>query len=503
MEKLTNTKQNSPRVLVVGGGLAGAAVSLHLANNGVGVILAMPKMAEETNSYHAQGGIAAVLKHTDDSIEHHLQDTLTAGAGLTDEHVARFVIENAAKEIEQLETWGVRFDAEKDKSYSLHREGGHSASRILHIKDYTGKGIMTALYEKVLRHDAIDIWKGWRAVELLKNEHGNCEGALLFNGEEEREVRATQTILATGGMGALYASTSNPDLAWGSGVALAMEIGAEVKDMAFFQFHPTVLYSEESGKSLLISEAVRGAGGILRNHEGYAFMNDYDNRGDLATRDVVSKAIHREMFKSEKAWMYLDVTHFQKGQFKKLFPVIYKELIARGINPNEELIPVTPASHYHCGGIETDLVGRTNVSGLWAIGECARTGLHGANRLASNSLLEAIVFARSVSDALSQVSVAPIQVRAYAKRKAPLTEKYSAQIEAHKLEVSKYLGVERDREELKLQWERWRIQELQCRDSDMDGQKELQRRLMLSIAIAEDSLRHPASVGSLSWRREE
>lgn len=481
------------RVLVVGGGLAGTAVAIHLAHNGSEVVLAMPKHVQDTNSYHAQGGIAAVLSNTEDSLEQHLADTLEAGAGMTDEAVAQYVIEHAAEEISQLESWGVHFDEVEDHSYSLHREGGHSASRILHIKDYTGKGIMSALYEQLESHPDIEIHKGWRAAKLLRRDDGSCAGAQLHDGDEYFTVKADHVVLATGGLGALFNTTSNPDLAWGSGVALAMEVGAEVRDMAFVQFHPTVLYSDQPGKSLLISEAVRGAGGILRNHNGIAFMSQYDKRGDLATRDVVSKSIYNEMLKADKKWMYLDVTHFETGKFKELFPIISEGLLQRGIDPALDLIPVTPASHYHCGGIEVDISGATSVPGLWALGECARTGLHGANRLASNSLLEAIVFARTVADSISASKESthhessPVTV-------SPTTENINlSEIENLQREVSRYLGVMRNREELNEMIAVWRERK------ESTQNRELALRLSLCIEIASDSLRYSNDVGALTW----
>ncbi|GGH77291.1 L-aspartate oxidase [Phaeocystidibacter marisrubri] len=481
------------RVLVVGGGLAGTAVAIHLAHSGNQVVLAMPKHVQDTNSYHAQGGIAAVLSNTEDSLDQHLEDTLEAGAGMTDETVARYVIEHAAEEISQLESWGVHFDEVEDHSYSLHREGGHSASRILHIKDYTGKGIMTALYEQLESHPNIEVHKGWRADKLLRRSDGSCGGALLHDGEEYYTVEADHTVLATGGLGALFNTTSNPDLAWGSGVALAMELGAKVRDMAFVQFHPTVLYSDQPGKSLLISEAVRGAGGILRNHDGVAFMTQYDKRGDLATRDVVSKSIYNEMLKADVKWMYLDVTHFETGKFEEVFPIISEGLRQRGLDPAVDLIPVTPASHYHCGGIDTAISGATNVSGLWALGECARTGLHGANRLASNSLLEAIVFARTVADSISKSVERAVSDVPLAAEFSESEASDRSEIENLQREVSRYLGVMRNRAELDEMIASWESRK------ESTSNRELALRLALCIEIAKDSLRYSQDVGALTW----
>lgn len=388
--------------LVVGSGIAGLSYALKCAELGT-VVVVTKKQEVDSATNLAQGGIAAVLEGSD-SFASHVEDTLLAGAGLCDEDVVRMVVEGGPGRVEELVALGVDFvrDGETSSGYSLGREGGHSHRRVAHSYDLTGREIERALIEKVRRHSGIQMCEEHVAIDLLLVdgtfggwEGGNgqkCVGAYVMEDGKVKAYRAKVTALCTGGVGKVYLYTTNPDIATGDGIAMAFRAGAVVQNMEFVQFHPTCLYHSQE-KSFLISEAVRGEGGVLVGGDGKPFMAKYDDRKDLATRDTVARAIDKELKESGEESVYLDISHRSSEYLKERFPTIYEKCMERGIDITKEKIPVVPAAHYMCGGVKTDMSGRSSVPGLLILGETACTGLHGGNRLASNSLLEAVVFA--------------------------------------------------------------------------------------------------------------
>jgi len=388
--------------LVLGSGIAGLFFAIRASELGsVAIITKKEKMESSTN--YAQGGIAAVTDRND-SFESHIRDTLECGAGLCSEDIVRLVVTEGPDRIKELIRWGVEFTkAENDKTiYDLGREGGHSKRRVLHAKDRTGQEIERALIEKAASKENIRVFENFIGIDLItssrifaRNEKPDrCFGAYAYDiiNRQVHTFRAKFTILATGGAGKVYLITSNPDIATGDGIAMAYRAGADIANMEFMQFHPTCLYHPDA-KSFLISEAVRGEGGILRLKNGEAFMDKYHSLKNLAPRDVVARAIDAEIKKSGDKYVLLDMTHRDRDFIIRRFPNIYNECIKYGIDMANEPIPVVPAAHYLCGGVVVTPHGETNIEGLLACGEVSCTGLHGANRLASNSLLEAIVFA--------------------------------------------------------------------------------------------------------------
>lgn len=382
--------------LVIGSGLAGLNAALRLSAFGR-VLVATKRQLTESNTAYAQGGIAAVVAQ-DDSLEAHLADTLTAGAGLCRPDVVRSVVADGKQAIERLVSLGVHFD-EHDGHFDLGREGGHSARRILHAKDFTGQEVERALVDAVGRIANITLLPDHIAVDLItlkklgRSNSDRCVGAYVLDNRanEVDTVRAKATLLATGGAGKVYLYTSNPDVATGDGVAMAFRAGAKIANMEFFQFHPTVLYHPHA-KSFLVSEALRGEGGVLRRRNGSRLMQGVHPLEDLAPRDVVARAIDQDLKRTGEDYVTLDMTHKDPAFLASRFPNIHTACLGFGIDMTKVPIPVVPAAHYMCGGVVTDLTGATDLPGLYAAGETACTGLHGANRLASNSLLEAAVF---------------------------------------------------------------------------------------------------------------
>jgi L-aspartate oxidase len=407
--KWTRTQLLQFDTLIIGSGLAGLTLALKLAD-GQKIGLITKKALLDGASGWAQGGIAAVLSG-EDTQEAHTQDTLLAGAGLCDEAATRYVVEHGKRSIEWLIQQGVPFtrDNTSDTGYHLTREGGHDRRRIFHAADATGHAVQKTLIEKVLEHPNITVLEAYMSVDLITGKKlgltdNRCYGAYALNTatDEVVTISAQNTILATGGSGKVYLYTTNPDTATGDGIAMAWRAGCRIANMEFIQFHPTCLYHPHA-KSFLISEAVRGEGGILKLPDGTRFMPKHDTRAELAPRDIVARAIDYEMKKGGFDCVYLDISHQSVEFLQEHFPNIFARCLKLGINISQEPIPVVPAAHYTCGGIVTDLSARTDVSNLYAIGETAYSGLHGANRLASNSLLECLVFADAAAqDILSR-----------------------------------------------------------------------------------------------------
>ena len=392
-------------VLIIGSGLAGQSAALRLANH-CRVVLVSKRTLEDSASGWAQGGIAAVLDSRD-SIEAHIQDTLIAGAWLNDEPATRFVVKNGQRAIEWLIEQGVPFTKD-EAGYHLTREGGHSARRVIHVADATGFAVQDTLTKKVRANPNITILESHIAIDLITGEklgtgENRCFGAYVLDSRngEVITIGAANTLIATGGAGKVYLYTTNPDTSTGDGIAMAFRAGCRISNMEFIQFHPTCLYHPQA-KSFLISEAVRGEGGLLRLPDGTRFMLEHDKRAELAPRDVVARAIDFEMKKRGLDCVFLDISHKGEDFIRAHFPNIHARCLELGIDITRDGIPVVPAAHYTCGGIVSDLRGRTDVSGLYVAGEASCTGLHGANRLASNSLLECLVFSEAaVNDILA------------------------------------------------------------------------------------------------------
>ncbi len=401
--------------LVIGSGIAGFSYSLKVAEYGK-VCLVTKANASENNTNYAQGGIAAVL-YEPDSFEKHIKDTIKAGSELCNENIVRIVITEATERIKELIEWGTNFDKSPSGRYDLHMEGGHSEYRVLHHKDSTGHEIMRALLEKAKQHPNIEILEDHFAIEILTQHHLGvevnkstndicCYGAYILNSTNNKVIKilSKRTLLATGGAGAVYSNTTNPKVATGDGIAMVYRAKGIVENMEFFQFHPTALYDKNEAPLFLISEAVRGFGGILKNRDGEEFMHKYDERGCLAPRDIVARAIDHELKTRGDDFVLLDCTHLNSSKLKSNFPNIYIKCLEKGYDMSKDPIPVVPAAHYLCGGIKVNEFGKTSINNLYAAGECASTGLHGANRLASNSLLEALVFShRAYLDSIKNI----------------------------------------------------------------------------------------------------
>lgn len=402
-------------VLVIGSGIAGLFAALKISEY-ADVIMVTKKNKAESNTNYAQGGIASVIDPTD-TFEKHVEDTLIAGAGLCDRKAVESMVKEGPERIKDLIDIGTNF-TKKGKDFDLAREGGHSMSRILHAKDLTGQEIERALIHAVENKKNIKIFENAIAIDLLTehnisrikqspNKNRNCWGAYILDSSKNEviKINSKATILATGGLGQVYLHTTNPLIATGDGFAMAYRAGVEIGNMEFIQFHPTSFYntqmgSEFTGRSFLISEAVRGFGGLLRTKDGNLFMQNYDSRKELAPRDIVARAIDSELKKRGDNYVFLDLTHKNSQEIINHFPNIYSTCVKYGIDITKDFIPVVPAAHYACGGIVVDLQGRTSLHGLYASGEVTMTGVHGANRLASNSLLEALVYAYRCSNSI-------------------------------------------------------------------------------------------------------
>ena len=407
--------------LVIGSGIAGMSFALKVAHKGKVALICKTEL-EEANTFFAQGGIASVTNTLVDNFDKHIEDTMIAGDWISDRAAVEKVVREAPGQIKELIDWGVDFDKNDKGDFDLHKEGGHSEFRILHHKDNTGAEIQESLIRAVKTHPNIEIFNRHFAVEIITQHHMGiivtrhtpgikCYGAYVLN-EDTGEVDtflSKVTLMATGGVGAVYRNTTNPLVATGDGIAMVYRAKGTVKDMEFVQFHPTALYHPGDRPSFLITEAMRGYGGVLRTMDGKEFMQKYDPRLSLAPRDIVARAIDNEMKNRGDDHVYLDVTHKDPEETKKHFPNIYEKCLSLGIDITKDYIPVAPAAHYLCGGILVDLNGQSSIERLYAVGECSCTGLHGGNRLASNSLIEAVVYA----DAAAKHSLRVVDQYAY------------------------------------------------------------------------------------------
>lgn len=412
--------------LIIGSGIAGLTFALKMAkaHPDKTITIFTKATVDETNTKYAQGGIAGVMNMKADSFLKHIEDTLIAGDGLCNRQVVEFVVKEGVERIEELISWGADFDKDSKGGFQLGKEGGHSEHRILHHKDVTGKEMERALLEAIKEYENIKLISHCFVLDLITQHHMGflvtkstpdieCYGVYVLNlvTKKIEKVISKITLLATGGNGQVYRTTTNPGIATGDGVAMVYRAKGRIENMEFIQFHPTALYEPGvQGFSFLITEAVRGEGAVLRNHQGVAFMEKYDERKDLAPRDIVARAIDNEMKINGTEFVYLDCRHIPAAQFVSHFPNIDEKCKSIGIDVSKDLIPVAPAAHYSCGGIKTDEWGRTSIKNLYATGECASTGLHGSNRLASNSLLEAMVFShRSMEKASVEINAIPFK----------------------------------------------------------------------------------------------
>lgn len=394
-------------VIIVGTGIAGLSLALHLIekNKALKIVLLAKGYPCATNTSLAQGGLAVVCDRLIDSYEEHIQDTLAAGQGKCNPEIVEMVIKQAPQRLQELIKWGAEFDADREGKLDLALEGGHSHERVVHYKDKTGWHIQEVLWNKIKSHPSIEIIDNALAVDIIKENIYDTEravGLTFFDRNNQfSAVYAPHIVMATGGSGHIFNYTSNPENATGDGVAMALRAGVSVKDMQYVQFHPTALFEKKKGNLFLISEALRGFGAHVVNYKEERFLYHYDVRGELATRDIVSKAIATEMIISNEENVFLDLRHLNNKGFEIHFPTIFSNLKEKGFDYKIDLIPIVPAAHYQCGGIEVNENGETSLKNLYALGECSCTGLHGANRLASNSLIEALVFSHNVAEVIA------------------------------------------------------------------------------------------------------
>ena len=495
--------------LVIGSGIAGMSFALKVAHKG-SVALICKAGLEEANTYYAQGGIASVTNLKVDNFEKHIHDTMVAGDWISDPEAVEKVVRNAPAQIEELINWGVNFDKTENGEFDLHKEGGHSEFRILHHKDNTGAEIQTSLIEAVKKHPNITVFTNFYAVEIITQHHLGiivtrhtpgikCFGAYVLN-EKTGDVDtflSKVTVMATGGCEAVYTHTTNPLVATGDGIAMVYRAKGLVKDMEFIQFHPTALYHPGDRPSFLITEAMRGYGAVLRNLGGEEFMQKYDPRLSLAPRDIVARAIDKEMKIHGLDHVCLDVTHKDAEETKHHFPNIYAKCLSIGIDMTKQYIPVVPCAHYMCGGIKVDLNACSSIRRLYAVGECSCTGLHGGNRLASNSLIEAVVYA----DAAARHSLEVIDQYAFNDKipewndEGTMSNEEKVLIAQDMKEVgqimSNYVGIVRSDLRLKRAWTRL--------DLLYEETEELFKRVKATKDICE--LRNMINVGYLITRQ--
>jgi len=507
-------------ILIIGSGLSGIYTSLHLHEN-LSIAIVTKDRLVTSNSALAQGGIASCFNE-EDSFRDHISDTLLAGSNMNKLDAVSMLVKEAPAEIYQLIEMGVEFDKDEEGMILTTLEGGHSHRRVLHANgDATGQVIMDTVISQVLCKKNVEIFEKTMAIEIIKDDAGKVIGVMLMNEDEYVYVETELVVIATGGVGALFKHTTNQEFSTGDGIALAHYIGCEIVDMCFIQFHPTAYYGESTDKRFLITEALRGEGAVLRNNQGKPFMHNYDHRGDLAPRDSVSKSIFEEMSREKSEHVWLDITHKDKKTLEKRFPTIYKFLSERGIHMETDYIPVAPVAHYFVGGILADLNGETTISGVYACGEVSSTGVHGANRLASNSLLECVVFGHRVANHINKKKIKKQAVDSvnqqaarakldYYERKQNGLCGYDKQTECLKNEykreiqriMSTYVGIVRQDEELTLAYKF--IDDLQkklCEDEFVCTMKyEINNMCVVAKEIIQDAINKP-SIGC-HYKRE-
>lgn len=491
-------KYSKYSAVIVGSGIAGLYAALKIAQQSKlpdGLLLITKSRLGESNSRYAQGGIVAVLKdNKKDSVSLHVSDTIKAGAGLSDFGVTKFISETSDNVIKDLLSFGVEFDKNEKDKFFLTLEAAHSVKRILHSGgDATGKEIEEVLCKKVLNNPDIEVYEQTMVVDLLVNSNNESKGLIVFNDltKDYEVIYTSAVIMASGGLGQLYKCTTNPSVATGDGVALAYRAGAIIQDMEFIQFHPTSLAVESEENRFLISEAVRGEGAKLIDKNGIEFMHKYHEKKELAPRDIVTRAIFNEMHEQNADNVYLDTTHLSKEMLKKRFPNITRICEENGIDISKDYIPVSPAAHYSMGGIKTNIEGRTSIKGLYAIGEVSSTGLHGANRLASNSLLECVVCAYELANYLSFANLTPPKHIGEELKK--IIDKYSQDEEELEYDVLDlkaqlqdlmwdYVGILRDEKSLKIADEKLQELKKMFPDQKYSSREEYEFKNMLTVA---------------------
>lgn len=501
--------------IVIGSGIAGLYASLKIeqqANLPDGILLLTKSKLGESNSRYAQGGMVAVLRENKpDSTESHITDTIKAGAGLSEFNTVKFISENSDRVVKDLLTFGVEFDRDSEGNFCFTKEAAHSVRRILHSGgDATGRMIEEALCKSVKENNNIDIYEEGLAVELLVNANSECKGVLVFNSltNEYETIYSPVVILATGGIGQLYKFTTNPEGATGDGLALAYNAGAVMQDMEFVQFHPTALAFDDEVNRFLISEAVRGEGAKLVDADGIEFMHKYDERKELAPRDIVTRANFNEMNEKQVDNVYLNATCIPREKLAERFPNISKKCLEHGIDISKDFIPVAPAAHYFMGGVKTNVEGETSIKGLFAIGEVSSTGLHGGNRLASNSLLECVVCAYEVANFIKNENLAsPKQIDSEIMA---IIDKYSEEIEFEQFDVDSmkkelkdimwnYVGILRSEKSLMTALEK--LENLKAefpRNEKCLNKSEYELKNMFTVAklVAQSALRRKESRGA-------
>lgn len=501
--------------IVIGSGIAGLYASLKIeqqANLPDGILLLTKSKLGESNSRYAQGGMVAVLRENKpDSTESHITDTIKAGAGLSEFNTVKFISENSDRVVKDLLTFGVEFDRDSEGNFCFTKEAAHSVRRILHSGgDATGRMIEEALCKSVKENNNIDIYEEGLAVELLVNANSECKGVLVFNSltNEYETIYSPVVILATGGIGQLYKFTTNPEGATGDGLALAYNAGAVMQDMEFVQFHPTALAFDDDVNRFLISEAVRGEGAKLVDADGIEFMHKYDERKELAPRDIVTRANFNEMNEKQVDNVYLNATCIPREKLEERFPNISKKCLEHGIDISKDFIPVAPAAHYFMGGVKTNIDGETSIKGLFAIGEVSSTGLHGGNRLASNSLLECVVCAYEVANFIKNENLAsPKQIDSEIMA---IIDKYSEEIEFEQFDVDSmkkelkdimwnYVGILRSEKSLMTALEK--LENLKAefpRNEKCLNKSEYELKNMFTVAklVAQSALRRKESRGA-------
>ena len=488
-------------VIIIGSGIAGVFTALEISQE-YDVAILTKETLDISNSVLAQGGIAVSLDKKD-SPELHFKDTLYAGAGLCDEESVWVLVNEAASNIGRLCNFGVNFDKTKQQELALTREAAHSMNRIIHAGDTTGKEVCDKLISVVKTRNNIKIYERTFVIDLVTKE-GACKGVLVCdeNGDAKKFMVSDIVLCATGGFGQLYSNTTNPEVATGDGVSMAYRAGAELMDLEFVQFHPTVLYHPQN-KSFLISEAVRGEGALLRNAEGKRFMPEYHPLNELAPRDVVSRAIFEEMKKTGTTHVFLDIAFKDSAYLEARFPNIYKTCLSYGIDITKDMIPVAPAEHYCMGGIKADVNGKTNINGFFTCGECACNGIHGANRLASNSLLEGLVFGRLIGEQIdvllktNKVSRKPLNLVYETDRADAQFDRKSVRTDIQK-KMTKEVGIIRNREGLQRALTKVNTYRKMLEDSRNERLEdfELQNVLLLSRLVIESALEREESRGA-------